>query len=130
MPVIANAEAREIPWRPGYRSFILAGEAEGLRCVVSQAVLEPGAGAPLHLHAEADEVLMVLEGCLDVRLGEERRLVGAGHTIAVPAGTPHAFTATGPGPARFVAFLPKLGVFLGTTYLEGEPPTGVGQRDG
>ena len=30
MPVVKNDEAREIPWRPGYRNYILAGEAQGV----------------------------------------------------------------------------------------------------
>ena len=30
MPVVKNAEAREIPWRPGYRNYVLAGEAQGV----------------------------------------------------------------------------------------------------
>ena len=29
MPVVKNAEAREIPWRPGYRNYVFAGEAAG-----------------------------------------------------------------------------------------------------
>ena len=30
MPVVKNDEAKEIPWRPGYRNFMLAGEAQGV----------------------------------------------------------------------------------------------------
>ncbi len=64
MPVVKNAEAREIPWRPGYRNFVLAGEAEGVSVSSSLGVLEQGAGAPLHFHEEVDEVIVVLEGTL------------------------------------------------------------------
>ena len=44
MPVVKNAEAREIPWRPGYRNYVLAGEAEGVSVSSSLGVLEQGAG--------------------------------------------------------------------------------------
>lgn len=129
MPIVAHAQAPEIPWRPGYRSFTLAGRDQGVRCVVSHSVIEPGAGAPLHVHAEVDEILMVVEGTLEVRLGDERRLVEANHTISVPAGTPHAFTAVGSAPAHIFEFIPELGAIAGkTTYLEGGPPAGAGLR--
>ena len=125
MPVVKNDEAREIPWRPGYRNYILAGEAQGVSVSSSMAVLEKGAGAPLHFHEEVDEVIVVLDGTLDVLVGEERMLVGKNQTISVPARTPHAFTVVSPEGARFIAFLPKQGAHLATTYVEGGPPAGA-----
>jgi mannose-6-phosphate isomerase-like protein (cupin superfamily) len=128
MPIIAHDEAKEIPWRPGYRNFVLAGEDQGMTCITGLAVLEPGAGAPLHMHHDADEVLIVLEGTLDLRLGDERRLVSANHTIAVPARTPHAFVAVG-GPVRMLTFLPRTKALANaTTYFEGAPAAGVEQH--
>jgi len=128
MAIVRNDAAREVPWRPGYRSYMLAGKEQGLTCTSSMAVIEPGSGAPLHVHRDADEVIIVTAGALDLRLGEERRVVGAGHTISIPAGTPHAFTAVGPEPARFIAFVPRTGAFDATTYLEGGPPEGADQK--
>jgi quercetin dioxygenase-like cupin family protein len=128
MPVVENSEAAEIPWRAGYRVFALAGRDQGITCVCSRAVIEPGAGAPLHFHPDADEVLIVVEGTLDLRIGGERRLVGPDHTISIPAGTPHGFMAAGPAPTRIYAFFPKVGAITTTVYLEGEPPAGAAQR--
>ena len=125
MHVVENANAPEVPWRPGYRYFSLAGQDQGIDCVVSQAIVEPGAGAPLHVHTAEDEVLIVLEGTLDVRLADEHRLVEAGHTISIPAGMPHSFVAAGMVPAKFIGFLPKIGE---TTFLEGGPAQGAGRR--
>jgi len=128
MPIVRNDAAREVPWRPGYKSYMLAGKEHGMSCTSSLAVIEPGSGAPLHIHTDADEVIVVTSGALDLRLGDERRVVGAGHTIAIPAGTPHAFTAVGPEPARFIAFVPRTGAFGTTRYLEGGPPEGADQK--
>jgi quercetin dioxygenase-like cupin family protein len=129
MPIVANAEAAEIPWRPGYRTFTLAGKEQGLGCIASYSVVEPGAGAPLHVHANVDEIFIVLEGRLEFRLGEERHLVEANHTVAIPAGTPHGFTALGSTPARMFVFLPRHGeIASATTYLEGHPPKGAQQH--
>ena len=38
MPVVPDAQAPEIPWRPGYRNLILAGQAQGLDCVAAGSV--------------------------------------------------------------------------------------------
>ena len=128
MPIVRNDEAREVPWRPGYRTFLLAGKEQGVSCSSSLSLLEPGAGAPLHLHPDVDGIIVVTEGTLEFRLGAERRIIGPGHTIAIPAGTPHAFTAVGPEPARFIAFVPRTGAFGTTRYLEGGPPEGADQK--
>ena len=89
MPVVKNEDAQEIPWRPGYRNYVLAGQAQGVSVSSSMGVLEQGAGAPLHFHEEVDEVIVVVEGTLDVRIGDERLLVGKNQTISIPA-RPHA----------------------------------------
>lgn len=128
MSIVAHGEAAEIPWRPGYRRFTLAGPEHGVSCSASYSILEPGTGAPLHRHEEVDEIIVVLEGALELRIGEERRSVEAEHTIAIPAGVPHSFTALGPAPARILAFLPKQGAAARTTYLEGAPPAGAERR--
>ena len=129
MPIIRNADAKELPWRPGYRNFVLAGRDEGLACVAGYSLIEPGAGAPLHAHDGVDEVFIVLEGTLDFRLGGERRLVEANHTIAIPAGVPHAFVALGPTPVRMFTFMPRnRAIAEATTYFEGAPPLGAGEH--
>jgi mannose-6-phosphate isomerase-like protein (cupin superfamily) len=123
MHIIPNSQAREIPWRPGYRNFILASQEQGLDCIAYYSVLEPGAGAPLHLHKGVDEVFVILEGALDFRLGDERHVVGANHTIAVPAGMPHAFVAASASPVRMFVFMPRNSdLAAATSYLEGNPP--------
>ena len=128
MPIVDHANAVEIPWRPGYRRFTLAGKDEGVACSASLSVIEPGAGAPTHFHNTADEVIVVLDGMLEMWIGDERHLVGPNHTVALPAGVPHGFVAVGPGPARILAFLPQSGEAVATTYLDGGPPQSADRR--
>ena len=128
MPIVDHANAVEIPWRPGYRRFTLAGKDEGVACSASLSVIEPGAGAPTHFHDTADEVIIVLEGMLEMWIGDERRLVGPNHTVALPARVPHGFVAVGPSPARILAFLPQAGEAVATTYLDGGPPQSADRR--
>jgi mannose-6-phosphate isomerase-like protein (cupin superfamily) len=48
-------------------------------------------GAPPHFHRGAAELFFVLNGTLDVLLGEEIVTVTANDLLVVPAGLPHAF---------------------------------------
>lgn len=128
MAIVKHADAREVPWRAGYRSFTLAGRDHGLKCSSSMSIVEPGSGAPLHLHENVDEVLVLIEGTIEFRLGDETVLVGPQTTISIPAGTPHSFVVIGDTPAKFFGFLPQLGAIAAATYLEGEPPRGAAQR--
>ena len=107
MAIVENQRAAEIPWRPGYRRFTLCRSGAGRRLQASLSILEPGAGAPTHFHNTADEVIIVLEGALEMWIGDERRVVSADSTVSLPAGVPHGFVAVGPGPTRILAFLPR-----------------------
>jgi quercetin dioxygenase-like cupin family protein len=108
---------------------VLAGRDQGLACIAGYSVIEPGAGAPLHAHADVDEVFILLEGALELRLGGERHLVEANHTIAIPAGVPHGFVAVGPTPVRMFTFMPRhRAIAEATTYFEGAPPAGAEQH--
>src|SRR3954464_9377532 len=101
MPIVDHVSAVEIPWRPGYRRFTLAGKEEGVACSASLSILEPGAGAPTHFHNAADEVIVVLEGTLEMWIGEERRLVGAEHTVSLAAACRPGFARSGRGRPGF-----------------------------
>src|SRR5436305_7505122 len=128
MAIVENQRAAEIPWRSGYRRFTLAGPEQGVACSASLSVIEPGAGAPTHFHDAADEVIIVLDGALEMWIGDERRVVAADHTVSLPAGVPHGFVALGPGPARILAFLPQSGEAVAATYVEGGPLLSAGRR--
>jgi quercetin dioxygenase-like cupin family protein len=53
------------------------------------------AGASLHEHRHPnEEVWHVLEGSLELRVGDESRALAAGDAAVIPAGTPHAVLAT------------------------------------
>jgi quercetin dioxygenase-like cupin family protein len=56
----------------------------------------PGRGPSLHKH-DYPEVFIVLEGQATFRGPDGDVDVGAGHVVVVPAGEPHAFTASEDG---------------------------------
>lgn len=122
MPIVDHNGIEETPWRPNYRKWDITRAGDGTTSSdLSYSEVGEGAGAPLHAH-EADELIVVLDGVLEVRLGDEIRQVGRDHTVVIPPGVAHGFTSVGPGKARVLAFFPIADPFNHTTYIEGAPP--------
>lgn len=69
--------------------------------------IAPGDQIPLHRH-RCDEVVVVLEGDAEVRLGGERRRVEPGTAVFIPAGTPHGTRNAGDVPVHIHAAFPTL----------------------
>ena len=121
MPIIDHSTVPEIHWRPNYRKWDLAGLAEGITSNLSLSIAGVGTGAPLHYH-EDDELIVILDGMLEVKIGGETHEVGPNHTVVVPPNVPHSFTVVGFNEATMLAFFPVPQPFDRTTYLEGTPP--------
>jgi quercetin dioxygenase-like cupin family protein len=79
------------------------------------AKLEPGSGLtlgvvdlnagqsnPLHVHTNSDEVIYVLSGRCEQRVGKETVILKAGDALRVPAGVPHQAKVLGNEPLRSV----------------------------
>jgi mannose-6-phosphate isomerase-like protein (cupin superfamily) len=69
---------------------------------LTEIIVAPQAGPPLHIHHDADEVLFVLQGTVDFACDNKRFRTGAGGFTAVPKGTPHAFRNFESASARMV----------------------------
>jgi mannose-6-phosphate isomerase-like protein (cupin superfamily) len=65
----------------------------------------PGDQAPVHVHHSSDEAFCVLEGVLEVLVGQERRVLRAGDFVVVPAGARHTFATVGDVPASVLAVM-------------------------
>jgi quercetin dioxygenase-like cupin family protein len=122
MPIIHHQEIAEIEMRPGIRGQFLAGKEHGARgvCLLVNTV-DPGASVPLHKHS-VEETMLVLEGVVWVRMGDELYTVGPQHTVIIPAGTPHAWGNSGSDVARLLWAFGGPDPFNDSTYLEGSPP--------
>ena len=134
MPIINHSHAPEVPWRPGYRKWDIAGHEQGVSSTLSINTAEPGTGAPLHTHT-VDELIVILEGTLEVSLDGHTHTVGRDHTVVIPPGAEHAFHVTGEDTAHLLVFFPALDPYSAehTRYIEGSRPGGVAAgvvRDG
>ena len=63
---------------------------------------EPGAGPPLHVHHDADEIFTVVSGAYKFICGESVIEAGAGDVVLVPRGSSHTFLNSGSGPGHLI----------------------------
>lgn len=68
-------------------------------------VLEPGNALGRHVDS-AEEVLLVLEGVVEVTLGDEKGQLAAGQIGIVPTLVPHSIRNVGTNTARIIGFFP------------------------
>jgi quercetin dioxygenase-like cupin family protein len=93
--------------------------------IAFETVVAPGAGPPLHTHANEDESMYVLDGEMRFKLGGEIQAAPAGSFVFVPRGTPHTWQNVGDGPARMLIHFTPSGMerfFDGFAALETPGP--------
>jgi transcriptional regulator with XRE-family HTH domain len=113
VPVAVHARAGAGPapppqWAPGARGVEatgLAAPAGALRSGAVLAVVEAGGGSGEPRPSRAgEEVLVVLDGVLQVEVAGERYLLDSGDALHYPTDRPHSWTNPGTRPARAVWF--------------------------
>ena len=61
---------------------------------LAEATLEPGQATQRHYHRASEEIYFLLEGEGEMEVDGERRHVGPGDAVLIPAGAWHEITAT------------------------------------
>ena len=82
---------------------LVSAEQTGGTLGMSLVTQPPGIATPLHRHTREAEALLVLEGAIEYRAGDETYQLTAGSFLYLPLAVPHAFRIRGRTPARFVA---------------------------
>ncbi|MDQ3653941.1 MAG: cupin domain-containing protein [Chloroflexota bacterium] len=75
-----------------------AVQTPGAAQTLGVVTIHPGKRNPLHLHPNCEELLYVMEGEADHKLGDELYQLRAGDVIRIPQGVPHWAQATGDAP--------------------------------
>ncbi len=106
-PLVPDSDCPEVIVNPvtGDRMTILhpSHRSQGSYTKI-QFDLPPGAeGSPLHYHTKMVETFTVLQGCLDMEVGQKgtRRRLQAGDSLTVPAGMHHSFCNASDGWVTF-----------------------------
>ncbi|MFH7028540.1 MAG: cupin domain-containing protein [Heteroscytonema crispum UTEX LB 1556] len=104
---------KEIVLAPGEGSHLTIGNSEVTFKAVGadthghlglfENLIQPGGTAPvLHIHRQMEEMFYILEGEVEIQIGD-RTLVGQpGAFVLVPRGTPHTFANRGTKPAKLL----------------------------
>lgn len=74
---------------------LLVGSQTNGQLAIFEDIVEPGVGAPRHIHHEQDETFFFLEGTFDVEIGGTRYQMSPGDVAFIPKGTIHAFKNVG-----------------------------------
>ena len=98
-------------WGPGDRyTFLATGDQTAGAYFLMEAIVPPGGGPPPHIHRREAESYYILEGTLDVTLGDRRFQAGPGDFVHTPIGTAHAFHNSGRTTARMLVFCAPTGL--------------------
>jgi quercetin dioxygenase-like cupin family protein len=97
-----------------------AGQVDDLTVIIEDVA--PGDQIPLHRHP-IDEVVVIVSGEGEIRLGSKTFSVGPGSVVFVPAGAPHGTRNTGDGALRLHAVAPS--TLIEITMLERNPAPGT-----
>ena len=82
-PLVSNRDTAPAYWLLDALWVILVdGEQSGDRfSIMEQWVRGPGHGPPLHIHGFSDECLYVLDGQMEIQVGQKQMKAGAGQSV-------------------------------------------------
>lgn len=106
MPIIDNNAVPMPPAEDGRSSRRFVNkEAGAANVTVGELVMQHGSALRLHTHP-TDEAIVLLDGEVEMVVGDERRVVSPGHTLLAPPGTPHRLINNSGGEARMYTIFP------------------------
>lgn len=116
------------PLRIGEGQFVHKVKSQDTNGVFSvvEIVTPPQGKVALHVHEREDELVHVLEGTIEVTLGDQTMTAKPGVLALLPRGVPHGFTNVGDVPSRVLdTILPgdfdAYFVEMAELYSRGEP---------
>src|ERR1700742_767703 len=80
--------------------ILLSSEETGGQFSMIEGVMPPGGDGGLHVHANEDESMHLLEGALEVTIGDKVFTLQAGESYFAPRGIPQRLRNRGDIPAR------------------------------
>jgi DNA-binding transcriptional MerR regulator/quercetin dioxygenase-like cupin family protein len=83
---------------------VSAKDTDGAMCIFE---FTGGGGGPRHLHYDQDEWIYVIDGTIDLLLGETRLRLGAGESVFIPRRVPHGWGCVSETPSKIInVYLP------------------------
>lgn len=105
-PLVVSTEQAPLRTHDAGRIRILVSSAStNGRYSLLELTELPGYKTPPHMHPDMDETFYVLEGTLELRIGDQTHRLGAGSYAHIPRNTPHAQGSADEKPVRLLVTL-------------------------
>ena len=78
-------------YQGGYFKTLISPAESGNSLAILDLVLPAGAEPPPHIHTQEDETFLLLEGSLEVHIGDTLTVLKPGEAIFAPRNIPHSF---------------------------------------
>ncbi len=107
---VAPNEGKKLWVTDELMTFKVTGQDTGGKYALTDSMVPPQGGPPPHIHYREDEAFWVLEGELEILVGENRFKASAGSFVHLPKGVLHSYQNVGSGPARFLTLMVLAGL--------------------
>lgn len=98
--IVKSGEGRQINVLGDKMTFKLTGNDTDRQYVLIEENNVPGVSIPMHVHENEDEIFRVIEGALEVQVGNQKIVLGPGDMAFAPRGIPHSWKVIGDEPAK------------------------------
>ena len=98
--IVKNEEGKILNVMGDNQNIKLTGKDTNGQYTLIEQNNEPGVGIPPHVHENEDEVFQVLEGQVEMSIGDKNTTLTAGDLIYCPKGIPHSWKVVGDQKAR------------------------------
>lgn len=100
--IISWDEARKREHARGFAMPFVNTDCGARQLAMHVSVIEPGQAAhEPHAH-EGEEIMFILEGMAEIRMGEETQMAGANTAVFCPPGILHGIRNAGETPIRYM----------------------------
>lgn len=96
VPAFTTKDDSEIRELLAHRNSVIRNQT------LAEARLPPGKSTTPHYHVRTEEIYYILEGTGRMQIGQSVRGVVAGDAIAIPPGSVHQISNTGPDTLKFL----------------------------
>jgi len=99
---LASDEGEALWWFDGLAMLKVTGEQSGGQFSLIEMLYPAGAIVPRHVHHREDELFYLIEGELEMRVGERQISAKPGTTIFAPRNIPHSFQVGANAPVHYL----------------------------
>ncbi len=115
-------------------TFVVSGEDTCGKYALTDSMVPPQGEAPPHIHHREDEAFWVLEGELEIMVGEDTFEASAGSFVHLPRGVIHTYKNVGATPVRFLTLMVPAGLEkffeeVGKPGTDASSPPPFGEED-